>query len=108
MSKTLTPYHDKVARECLDPHLLTSVYKKLPQADRDGWFNGEMACNKHSVLPQSEATKRHLKNLTAAYTLVRRPFPSRKRMYREVLILIAQYESAVELKYNGGMHESEL
>ncbi|GIC93459.1 uncharacterized protein Aud_009947 [Aspergillus udagawae] len=76
----------KFAQNRLEPHLLKSIYKELPQAKQDGWFNGEMACNEESVLGQKEAKERHLENLKAAYNL---------------------YEHAVDLERKGGM-ESKL
>ncbi|GFF73922.1 hypothetical protein IFM53868_01193 [Aspergillus udagawae] len=75
------------ARNGLEPHLLKSIYKKLPQAKRDGWFKGEMACNKESLLGQTEAKERHLENLKAAFILS---------------------EHAVDWEHKGGMHEDSL
>ncbi|GFF33389.1 hypothetical protein IFM46972_03875 [Aspergillus udagawae] len=69
---------EQFAQNRLEPHLLKSIYKELPQAKQDGWFNGEMACNEESVLGQKEAKERHLENLKAAYNLVQ--FPSRKKL----------------------------
>ncbi|KAF4172007.1 hypothetical protein CNMCM8927_001608 [Aspergillus lentulus] len=76
-----------VARESLEPHVLTKLYKQLPQAKRDRWFKGEMACNRECLPGQNEAKNRHLENLTTAYTL---------------------YEHAVDWTHKGGMHEGKL
>jgi hypothetical protein len=79
---------------------LKSIYENLPQAKRDGWFNGEMACNEESVLGQNEARKRHLENLIKAYKLVRRIFTSRQKGSAN---LFAQYKHAADLERKGGM-----